>query len=107
VPPYLLLSLAIGFELGATSLLKSTHGFTKPLPTAACVLGYVLSFALLALTVKSLPVGLVYALWAGIGTAAIAAIGALFLGEPLTALKIGGIALVIGGVVMLNLGGAH
>ncbi|MBB4662276.1 DMT family transporter [Conexibacter arvalis] len=105
--PYLLLAIAIAAEIAATSLMKETDGFTRPLPTVACLLGYGIAFALLAQAIKSMPVGVAYAMWAGIGTAAIAAVGAMFLGEPLTAAKVGGIVLVIAGVVMLNLGGAH
>jgi len=104
---YLLLAGAIAVEIAATSLLKTTDGFTRPLPTAACLLGYALAFVLLAQAVKTVQVGVAYALWSGLGTVAIVAIGALFLDEPLTALKVGGIVLVVSGVVILNLGGAR
>ncbi|GHA15162.1 hypothetical protein GCM10010389_62230 [Streptomyces echinoruber] len=70
-------------------------------------LGYLVSFALLAQTLKTVPVGTAYAIWSGVGTAAIATIGILFLGEGMTTLKALGIALIILGVVVLNLGGAH
>lgn len=71
------------------------------------MLGYVLSFALLAQTLKTVSVGTAYAIWAGVGTATIATIGMLFLGEGMTVTKAAGIALIIVGVVVLNLGGAH
>jgi small multidrug resistance pump len=89
--------------------MKSTHGFTRLWPTLAVLVGYVASFVLLAHAVKTIEVGVAYAIWSGVGTAAIVAIGAVFLGEPLTTVKVAGIALIIGGVVMLNLntGGAH
>ncbi|WP_347403731.1 multidrug efflux SMR transporter [Solwaraspora sp. WMMD792] len=104
---YVFLAAAITAEVIGTSLLKSTHGFTRLWPTLALVAAYVAAFACLAQAVKTIPVGVAYALWAGLGTAAIAAIGATFLGEPLTLAKVTGIGLVIAGVVVLNLGGAH
>jgi small multidrug resistance pump len=106
---YLFLFIAIAAELVATALMKSTHGFTRLWPTLAVLAGYAASFVLLAQAVKTIEVGVAYAIWSGVGTAAIVAIGAVFLGEPLTTVKVAGIALIIGGVVMLNLntGGAH
>jgi len=70
-------------------------------------LGYLISFALLAQTLKTLSVGTAYAIWSGVGTAAIATIGMAFMGEGMTLTKAAGIALIIVGVVVLNLGGAH
>lgn len=105
--PYALLAAAILVEVGATSMMKSTDGFTRPLPTAAVLLGYALSFVLLAQVVKDVSISVAYAIWAGAGTALVAAVGVTVLGEPATALKLTGIALVIGGVVLLNLQGAH
>ncbi|MCX5282564.1 multidrug efflux SMR transporter [Streptomyces sp. NBC_00198] len=104
---YVLLAGAIAAEVGATTAMKYTEGFSRLWPSLLTVLGYVIAFALLAQTLKSISVGTAYAIWAGVGTAAIAAIGALFLGEGLTVAKAGGIVLIIGGVVLLNLGGAH
>ena len=71
------------------------------------IAAYVASIWFMALSLKGLEISLVYAVWAGIGTAAIAVIGMTALGEPVNALKIGSIALVIGGVVGLNLAGAN
>jgi len=71
------------------------------------VAGYALSFWLLALVLKQISVGTTYAIWAGAGTAAVALIGIVALGEPATAVKIGSIALIIAGVIGLNLSGAH
>lgn len=104
---YLFLVAAIAAEVVGTSLLKSTDGFSRLWPTVACLSVYALAFAGLAQAVKDLPVGVVYAMWSGLGTAAIVAIGATFLGEPLSLPKVVGVALVISGVVILNLGGAH
>ena len=105
--PYVFLALAIGAEVLATSLMKSTDGFSKLWPTIACLTGYAVSFTALAMCVKDLPVGVVYAVWSAVGTAAIVAIGAFFLGEPLTTPKVIGVSLIIAGVVTVNLGGAH
>ncbi|MBL7260568.1 DMT family transporter [Paractinoplanes lichenicola] len=105
--PYVFLLVAISAEVLATSMLKSTEGFSRLWPTIGCLAGYVVSFAALAVCVKDLPVGVVYAIWSALGTAAIVAIGAVFLGEPLTTVKVVGVSLIIAGVVTVNLGGAH
>jgi small multidrug resistance pump len=106
--PYLFLLAAIAFEVLGTSLLKATEGFTRLLPTVVCLGSYVAAFAALAWAIKhELPVGVAYAMWSGLGTAAIVAIGVIFLNEPISIQKIAGVVLVIGGVAVLNLGGAH
>ncbi|MFC4012093.1 DMT family transporter [Nonomuraea purpurea] len=105
---WLLLTLAIASEVLATSALKLSNGFTHPGWTITVAAGYITSFTLLAQVLKlHLDIGTAYAIWSGAGTAAIALIGAAFMGETLTPLKIGGILLIIGGVVILNLAGAH
>lgn len=104
---YGLLAAAIAAEVAGTTAMKYSEGFTRLWPSLITVVGYVLAFSLLAQTLKTLSVGTAYAIWAGIGTAAVAAIGVLFMGEPAGPAKIGGIVLVIAGVVVLNLGGAH
>ncbi|GAA4334908.1 multidrug efflux SMR transporter [Streptomyces venetus] len=104
---YLLLSAAIAAEVGATTAMKYSEGFSRLGPSMLTFLGYVVSFALLAQTLKTVPVGTAYAIWAGVGTAAIATIGMVFMGEGMTTAKAAGIALIIVGVVVLNLGGAH
>jgi small multidrug resistance pump len=104
---YVFLLLAISSDVTASSLLKSTVGFTRVWPTAAVLTGYVLSLVFLSLAVKSIPIGVAYAMWSGLGTAAVVTIGIVLLGEGVSVTKIAGVALVIGGVVLLNLGGAH
>lgn len=104
---YVFLLAAIAAEVVGTSLLKATDGFTRLWPTVACLAGYVISFLALSQAVKGMSVGVVYALWSALGTAAIVAIGAVFLGEPITLVKVLGIGLIIAGVVTLNLGGVH
>ncbi|WP_075123454.1 DMT family transporter [Actinophytocola xanthii] len=103
---YVFLLVAITLEVAATSLLKATEGFTRLWPTLGCLAGYAGAFAMLALVVREVPVGVAYAMWSGIGTAAIVAIGVLFLDESIDLTKVVGLLLVIGGVVTLNLGGA-
>ncbi|HWM01956.1 MAG TPA: multidrug efflux SMR transporter [Actinophytocola sp.] len=105
---YAYLLVAIALEVGATSLLKATEGFTRLWPTVGCIGGYVAAFAMLAVVVRHVSVGVAYAMWSGLGTAAIVAIGVVFLDESISVTKIVGVLLVIGGVVTLNLGGiAH
>jgi len=103
---YLFLFGAIAAELFATSLMKSTEGFTRLWPTVTVLAAYGTSFVMLSQAVKQIEVGVAYAIWSGVGTAAIVAIGAAFLGEPLTVVKVSGIALIIAGVVVLNLTGS-
>ena len=105
---YLLLLGAIFAEVVATSLLGSTAGFTRLWPTLACLVGYAASFALLASSIsRGMRTDVAYALWSAIGTAAIVLIAVLFLGSPASVAKVVGVALIIAGVVTLNLAGAH
>jgi small multidrug resistance pump len=105
---YLLLLCAIFAEVAATSLLKSTEGFTRLWPTVICLVGYAASFALLAVAIsRGMQTDVAYALWSAIGTAAIVLIAVLFLGSPLSVAKVVGIGLIIAGVVTLNLSHAH
>jgi small multidrug resistance pump len=87
--------------------LRWTDGFTRPLPSALVIALFVISLWFAALAVRELDVSLVYAVWAGIGTAVVAVIGMTTLGESVNALKLASLALVIGGVVGLNLSGAN
>lgn len=105
---WILLAFAIASEVLATTALKLSNGLTHIGWTIAVTAGYVISFVLLARALKlQMEMGTAYAVWSGAGTAAIALIGAAFMGETLTPLKIGGIVLIIGGVIVLNLAGAH
>ncbi|MDX3054012.1 multidrug efflux SMR transporter [Streptomyces sp. NE06-03E] len=104
---YGLLAAAIAAEVAGTTAMKYSEGFTRLWPSLITVVGYVLAFALLAQTLKTLSIGTAYAIWAGAGTAAVAAIGILWMGESASLAKLAGIVLVIAGVVVLNLGGAH
>ncbi|MER7948499.1 MULTISPECIES: DMT family transporter [Streptomyces] len=104
---YGLLAGAIAAEILATTSMKYSEGFTRLWPSLVTGAGYLVAFALLAQALKTLQVGTAYAIWSGVGTAAVAVIGFLFLGESLNAAKIAGIVLIIAGVAVLNLGGAH
>lgn len=105
---YVFLLCAIVAEVIATSLLKSTEGFTRLWPTVICLTGYAVSFALLALSIaRGMQTDVAYALWSAIGTALIVLIAVLFLGSPVSVAKVVGVGLIIAGVVTLNLSGAH
>lgn len=103
----LLLALAIGVEVGSTAVLPRAAAFTDPLWTAVVLSGYAVSIWLLALVVRVMPVSVAYAIWAGVGTAAVAVIGHLFLDEPMGWLKATSLALIVVGVVGVNLVGGH
>ena len=100
-----LLMAAIAIEVAATALLPRAEGFTNPAWTAGVLAGYALSIWLLAVVVRSIPVSIAYAVWAGVGTAAVAAAGYFFLGEQMTWLKAGSLALIVLGVIGLNTAG--
>ncbi|MFF2087996.1 DMT family transporter [Nocardia sp. NPDC058176] len=104
----LFLALAIATEVTATVSLKLSEGFTKLVPSIVVVLGYGAAFFFLSQALKrGMAIGVAYGIWSAVGVAAIATIGVLFLGERLTLIQVGGIALVILGVLALELGGAH
>lgn len=103
--PYVFLALAIVFEVAGTSLLKLSDGFTRLWPSVGVAAGYGMAFWMLSLTLRTVPVGIAYAIWAGLGTALIAVIGAFFFGETLGTIKVIGIALIVAGVVALSIDG--
>ncbi|QZY28486.1 DMT family transporter [Nocardioides coralli] len=103
----LLLLAAIAVEVMSTALLPRAEGFTNPTWTAVVLGGYAVSIWLLALVVRTLPVSVAYAVWSGLGTALVAVIGYLFLGEQLGWVKALSLALIVVGVVGLNIAGAH
>ena len=105
--PAVLLTIAILAEVAGTVALKYTNGFTNLGPTALVVAGYGISFWMLALVLRDLPIGLTYAVWAAVGTALIAAIGIFAFGEPATTMKLLSLGLIIAGTIGLNLAGSH
>jgi small multidrug resistance pump len=105
---WLYLTLAILLEVSGTTCMKLSQGFTKLVPSVLLFVFYTLSMGMLTLALKRIDVSVAYAVWSGVGTALIATIGVLWFKEPLTALKLISIGLIIIGVVGLNLsGGAH
>lgn len=100
---YTFLGLAIASEILATSALKASHGMTRLLPALVVVAGYAVAFYLLALTLKTMPVGFVYALWSGLGIVGVAIVGALLFGEAFSPLKVAGMGLIVAGILLLNL----
>lgn len=107
VVAFVLLAVAISTEVGATALLPRTHGFTHPGWSVLVLAGYAVAIALLAVVVRQIPVAVTYAIWSGAGTALVAVVGALWLKEPLNAVQIACLALIIAGVVGLNVAGTH
>jgi small multidrug resistance pump len=106
--PFVLLGAAILCEVLATVSLRLSEGFTKLIPSILVVVGYIGAFGLLSQVLKSgMGIGVTYGIWAATGIALVAIIGALFLSDTLTLVQIGGIILVIGGVLALELGAAH
>lgn len=99
---WIYLSLAIVSEVVGTSFLKSTEGFSRLGPSLVVLAGYGLAFYFLSLTLRTMPVGIAYAVWAGVGVALIALVGWLFLGQALDAPALLGIGLIVAGVVVLN-----
>ncbi len=99
---YVYLGIAIVAEVIATSALKATDGFTRPGPSMVVICGYALAFYMLSLTLRSIPVGVAYAIWCGAGMALISVIGWLVLKQRLDAGAILGIALIVLGVVILS-----
>jgi small multidrug resistance pump len=99
----LTLALAIVAEVGATSALKASHGFSRLVPSLLTVAGYALAFFCLSLTLRTVPVGIVYAIWSGVGIVLISAVGWAVYGEQLDPPALIGLGLIIAGVLVLNL----
>ena len=97
-----LLVLAGLFEIGWAIGLKYTEGFTRPWPTAWTVLAMIVSIVLLALAVRTLPIGTAYAVWTGIGAAGTVILGIVLFAEPATVLRLFFVALIVGGIVGLK-----
>lgn len=100
---YAYLLVAILFEVAATTALKQTHGFTRLAPSLVTVTGYALAFYFLALTLRTMPVGIVYALWSGAGIVLITAIGWVWFRQALDLPALAGIGLIMAGVAVINL----
>lgn len=99
----LILLLAIIAEVVATSALKACQTFTKPVPSILVVVGYSIAFTCLSLTLRTIPLGVVYAIWSGVGTALVAIVGWLYYKQQLDPPAILGIGLIVSGTIILNL----
>ena len=99
---YLYLGAAIVAEVIATSLLKTSNGFTRLWPSVATVIGYAISFYCLAQTLGSVPTGVAYAIWSGVGIVLISLIAWLVFGQTLDAPALLGMGLIVAGVVVMN-----
>lgn len=104
---YVYLAAAIIFEILGTISMKYAEGFTKVVPSVLIFVCYGICFVALTIALKTLPVSMVYAIWAGVGTAIMAVVGLFFFNEPLPLQKIMATSLIILGVVLLNFSGKH
>jgi small multidrug resistance pump len=100
---WFLLLIAILFEVGGTTCMKLSRGFTQLKPTLFMFVFYGVGLALMNIVIRRMDVSLVYAVWSGLGTALVATIGILWFKEPATALKLCSIGLIILGVIGLNM----
>ncbi len=100
--PYCLLLIAIFAEIIGTSALKASHGFSKLAPSLLVLCGYTCSFWLMSITLKTLPVGIVYAIWSGLGILGIAIIGSVYFHETFGVWHLLGTTLIIAGVIILS-----
>ncbi len=99
---WIFLSIAIVSEVVATSALKASEGFSRLWPSLIVLAGYSIAFYFLSLTLRTIPVGVVYAIWSGAGIAIIALVAWIFLGQSLDIPAMIGLLLIIAGVVVLN-----
>ncbi len=100
---WLILGLAVLFETIGTTALQASQQFTRAGPSVVVVVGYAISFYLLSITLKFMPVGVVYAIWSGLGICFIAAIGYLVFGQRLDLPAVAGIGLIMAGILVINL----
>jgi small multidrug resistance pump len=101
--PWLYLLVAIAGEVVGTTALKASDGFTRAGPAALVVIGYAIAFYFLALVLRTVPLGVTYAIWSGVGVAMVTVIGWLVYDQRLDAPAVLGIALIVAGVGVLNL----
>jgi len=100
---YVYLAIAIVAEVIGTSALNASNGFTRAMPSAIVAVGYAIAFYFLSLTLKTIPVAIAYAIWSGAGIALITTIGWVFFRQTLDTAALLGIALIVAGVVVINL----
>ena len=103
VVPYLYLAVAIVSEVIATSALKQTEGFTRAWPTVITLVGYLIAFFCLSMTLKSVPTGVAYAIWSGVGIVLVSLVAWLLNNQKLDLPAVLGMALIIAGVIVMQL----
>ena len=101
--PWVYLGIAIVAEVIATSALKESDGFAKLAPSIVVVVGYVIAFYSLGMALRAIPVGIAYAIWAGLGIVLVAGIGWIVFGQKLDVWAVVGMGLVIAGIAVMNL----
>lgn len=100
---WLFLIIAIMGEVTATSALKLSEGFTRPILSIIVVAGYAIAFYFLSLTLKAIPIGIAYAIWAGLGVVLVAVVGVFLFDQKLDVAAIVGMGLILSGVLVMNL----
>jgi small multidrug resistance pump len=100
---YLTLFIAIIAEVVATSFLKQSNGFTRVVPTIVTFVGYGIAFYCLSLTLRTMPTGIAYAIWSGVGIVLVTAIAWIWQGQKLDGAAVAGIGLIMAGVIVMNL----
>ncbi len=103
MPVYLILAFAVLFETVGTTALKASEQFTRLGPSVVVVLAYAVSFYLLSITLRTMSVGIVYALWSGLGIVMISAIGWTVFGQKLDLAAIAGLTMIVGGIAVIHL----
>ncbi|MEE2916644.1 QacE family quaternary ammonium compound efflux SMR transporter [Sphingomonas ginsenosidimutans] len=102
--PYLLLLAAILSEVVATTALKQSDGFTRPFPALVTVAGYAIAFYCLSLALRTIPTGVAYAIWSGVGIVLVTVAARIVHGQRLDLPTLAGMALIVAGVAVMNLG---
>jgi small multidrug resistance pump len=100
------LSAAIATEVAGTLALRASNGMSRLVPSIVVVVGYVASFWFLAIVLKTMPVGIVYAIWSAVGVALVAVLGKLMFDDPVPPLAMVGMVLIVGGVALVSLSAA-
>ena len=100
---YLYLAIAIIAEVLGTSALKASEQFTKPIPSIAVVIGYGIAFYFLSLVLKTMPVGMAYAIWSGLGIVLITIVGIVVFNQKIDLPAVIGMSFIVCGVIIMNL----
>jgi small multidrug resistance pump len=100
---YLYLIMAVAFEVIGTAALQASEQFTRPKPLVLTAIGYAAAFYFLSLVLRSMPVGVAYAIWSGLGVVLITLVGLIWFGQKLDIPAIAGLALIVAGVATINL----